>query len=188
VAGQYFNTATGRLDVIQAQAVGDHWQLLLHTEDNLPASMAVDVVGDPISWTLSSPALILSEGKGNFTCLHWLNELRQSGKKILTAQVKRVIMHEAQQFPFRPTPSTFLTPDLPGHMIAALPLLDDLGVVSRLCCDEFLPGAFDGSLVDLVHNGNLEQQSWCGFISEQTYDQISPILGEPKNWHNIDCM
>jgi len=47
------------------------------------------------------------------------------------------------RLPFRPQPSRYLTPMLPAHVTAALPLLDDWQIVSRIAHPDGLPGCFD---------------------------------------------
>ncbi|NNJ72877.1 MAG: hypothetical protein HKP09_06820, partial [Enterobacterales bacterium] len=65
-------------------------------------------------------------------------------------------------------------------MIAAVPLLEDLGIASRLCCDEFQPGCFEGSLTDLMlSKDNLVRDTdWLGFIGEQTAEVLNDKLGK----------
>jgi len=53
-------------------------------------------------------------------------------------------------FPFRPRPSQYLVPGLPPPVIAAMPLLDDWGVPSRLTSFLDLPGCFRGYVTDLA--------------------------------------
>jgi len=53
-------------------------------------------------------------------------------------------------FPFQPHPSQYLVPGLPPPVIAAMPLLDDWGVPSRLTSFLDLPGCFRGYVTDLA--------------------------------------
>lgn len=53
-------------------------------------------------------------------------------------------------FPFQPRPSRHLAPSLPPQTIAAMPLLDDWGVPSRLTSLLGLPGCFEGYVTDLA--------------------------------------
>jgi len=53
-------------------------------------------------------------------------------------------------FPFQPRPSQYLVPGLPPQMIAAMPLLDDWGIPSRLASLRDLPGCFQGYVTDLA--------------------------------------
>lgn len=55
-------------------------------------------------------------------------------------------------FPFRLRPSQHLVPGLPPDVIAAMPLLDDWGVPSRLASLAGFPGCFEGYVTDLARN------------------------------------
>jgi dihydroorotate dehydrogenase electron transfer subunit len=53
-------------------------------------------------------------------------------------------------FPFQARPSQLLVPGLPADVIAAMPLLDDWGVPSRLASLRGYPGCFEGYVTDLA--------------------------------------
>jgi dihydroorotate dehydrogenase electron transfer subunit len=53
-------------------------------------------------------------------------------------------------FPFRPRPSTILVPGLPEGTIACHPLLEDIGVPSRLASLAGFAGCFSGYVTDLA--------------------------------------
>ncbi|HAZ59990.1 MAG TPA: dihydroorotate dehydrogenase electron transfer subunit [Gammaproteobacteria bacterium] len=61
-----------------------------------------------------------------------------------------VLMGSEIPFPFTPRPSTRLVPELPGEAIAAMPLLEDWGIASRLASRQGFPGCFDGFVTDLA--------------------------------------
>lgn len=53
--------------------------------------------------------------------------------------------------PFRPLPSRIMTPGLPADVIAALPLLEDWAVPSRIACPTSdQPGCFEGTVTELA--------------------------------------
>lgn len=53
--------------------------------------------------------------------------------------------------PFRPQPSRIMTPGLPVGVIAALPLLEDWSIPSRIACPAGnQPGCFEGAATDLA--------------------------------------
>ncbi|PIE83092.1 MAG: hypothetical protein CSA09_03205 [Candidatus Contendobacter odensis] len=53
--------------------------------------------------------------------------------------------------PFQPQPSRIMTAGLPSDVIAALPLLEDWGIPSRIACPtREQPGCFEGQVVDLA--------------------------------------
>jgi dihydroorotate dehydrogenase electron transfer subunit len=53
-------------------------------------------------------------------------------------------------FPFQPQPSRIMVPGLPGGVIAAMPLLEDWGIPSRLVSITEQPGCFAGNLESLA--------------------------------------
>ncbi len=59
-----------------------------------------------------------------------------------------VFIEAAKHFNFKPVPSRFVSPFLPAHVIAAMPLMEDWGILSRLLNPQF-PGCFDGG-IDLL--------------------------------------
>ena len=61
-----------------------------------------------------------------------------------------VLMGSEIPFPFRPRPSTLMLPDLPGDVIAAMPLLEGWGVPSRLASRAGYPGCFPGYVTELA--------------------------------------
>ncbi|MBF8268424.1 MAG: 2-polyprenylphenol hydroxylase [Gammaproteobacteria bacterium] len=61
-----------------------------------------------------------------------------------------VIMGSEVPFVFTPRPSQILVPGVPDGTIACLPLLEDLGIASRLTSRQSYPGCFDGYVTDLA--------------------------------------
>lgn len=53
-------------------------------------------------------------------------------------------------FPFRARPSSILVPGMPAGVIAAMPMLEEWGVPSRLTSRADFPGCFDGQVTDLA--------------------------------------
>ncbi len=55
--------------------------------------------------------------------------------------------------PFRPLPSRIMTPGLPAEVIAALPLLEDWSIPSRIACPaDDQPGCFEGAVMELARD------------------------------------
>lgn len=50
--------------------------------------------------------------------------------------------------PFRPAPSQIMLPDLPPHVLAAVPQAEAAGIPSRIASDR--PGCWDGPIADLL--------------------------------------
>jgi dihydroorotate dehydrogenase electron transfer subunit len=61
-----------------------------------------------------------------------------------------VILGSEILFPFKPQPSRIIVPGIPEGVIAAMPLLEDSGVPSRLTSRQDFPGCFNGLITDLA--------------------------------------
>jgi len=61
-----------------------------------------------------------------------------------------VVMGSEAPFPFQAIPSRILVPGVPAPVIAAMPLLEDWGIPSRLATRQGYPGCFDGYVTDLA--------------------------------------
>ncbi|MCW8891046.1 MAG: dihydroorotate dehydrogenase electron transfer subunit [Sedimenticola sp.] len=63
-----------------------------------------------------------------------------------------VILGSEVPFPFKPHPSTILTPAMPEHVIASMPLLDEWQIPSRLASLQGFAGCFEGYVTDLARH------------------------------------
>jgi dihydroorotate dehydrogenase electron transfer subunit len=63
-----------------------------------------------------------------------------------------VLMGSEVPFPFPARPSRILVPGVSSEVIAAMPLLDDWGVPSRLASLQGYPGCFQGYITDLARS------------------------------------
>ncbi len=61
-----------------------------------------------------------------------------------------VIMGSEVPFPFQPVPSQIMMAGIPDGCIAAMPLLEDWGITSRLSSLQGYPGCYDGYVTDLA--------------------------------------
>jgi dihydroorotate dehydrogenase electron transfer subunit len=61
-----------------------------------------------------------------------------------------VLMGSEIPFPFRPRPSSLIVPGMPDGTIAAMPLLDEWGVPSRLASRSDFAGCFPGFVTELA--------------------------------------
>lgn len=61
-----------------------------------------------------------------------------------------VIMGSEVPFPFKTEPSKFMVPGMPSEVIAAMPLMEDWGIPSRLASLQGFPGCFQGYVTDLA--------------------------------------
>ncbi len=111
-----------------------------------PTTGPMTLTGTPLAITEPHSLLLVSHDDGLFAALAWLFRHRRQ----VPAGTLRLLACFNQPLPFRPQPSRFLTPMLPAHVTAALPLLDDWQVVSRIAHPDSLPGCFDGDTNDLI--------------------------------------
>jgi dihydroorotate dehydrogenase electron transfer subunit len=63
-----------------------------------------------------------------------------------------VLMGSEVPFPFTPQPSRRLVPGRPAPVIAAMPLLEDWGIASRLASRVEMPGVFEGFVTELAEH------------------------------------
>jgi dihydroorotate dehydrogenase electron transfer subunit len=61
-----------------------------------------------------------------------------------------VLMGSETPFPFTPRPSQIMCPGLPQGVIAAMPLLEDWGIASRLASQQDFPGCYEGYVTELA--------------------------------------
>jgi dihydroorotate dehydrogenase electron transfer subunit len=76
-----------------------------------------------------------------------------------------VIMGSEVPFPFQPRPSQIVVPGMPDEVIAAMPLLEDWGIASRLASLKGYPGCFEGYVTDLARH-------WLDALSEEQRQQV----------------
>lgn len=69
-----------------------------------------------------------------------------------------VLMGSEVPFPFRPRPSSILVPSLQAQTIAAMPLLEDWGIASRLASLQGYAGCYNGYVTDMARLW-IEEQS-----------------------------
>lgn len=63
-----------------------------------------------------------------------------------------VLMGSEVPFPFKSRPSGFLVPGMPKAVIAAMPLLEDWGIPSRLASLQGYPGCYEGYITGLARH------------------------------------
>lgn len=61
-----------------------------------------------------------------------------------------ILMGSEAPFPFKPRPSQFILPGMPLGVIAAMPLMEDWGLPSRLASLKGFAGCFEGLVTDLA--------------------------------------
>jgi dihydroorotate dehydrogenase electron transfer subunit len=76
-----------------------------------------------------------------------------------------VMMGSEVPFPFKPRPSQIMIPGIPEGAIAAMPLLDDWGIPSRLASLQGFPGCFEGYVTELARR-------WLDALPERERSQV----------------
>ena len=75
-------------------------------------------------------------------------------------------------FPFQSRPSKIMVPGVPNDVIAAMPLLDDWGIASRLASRQGYPGVFEGYVTDLARN-------WLDALDSAQRDEVAVFACGP---------
>lgn len=84
-----------------------------------------------------------------------------------------VLMGSEVPFPFPARPSRILMPGIPDAVIAAMPLLDDWGIPSRLTSLQGYPGCFDGYITDLA-------RTWLNALNDKERSEVSLYACGPQ--------
>ena len=90
--------------------------------------------------------LLIGGGVGIPPMVFIADELRQSNESYHPF----VIMGSEVPFPFTARPSRIMTPGMPDGVIAAMPLLEEWGIASRLASLQGYPGCFEGYVTELA--------------------------------------
>lgn len=76
-----------------------------------------------------------------------------------------VLMGSEVPFPFKTQPSRILIPGLPDGVIAAMPLLEDWSVPSRLASLQGYPGCYEGYITELA-------RAWLSSLNTSQLNQV----------------
>jgi dihydroorotate dehydrogenase electron transfer subunit len=129
------------------KAVGDGTRLLTQRKTGERISV-MGPIGQPFAPDPDrSRPLLIGGGVGMPPMIFLASDMRASS----TAH-PFVILGSEVPFPFDPRPSQVMVPGLPAGVIAAMPLLDDWGVPSRLASLQGFPGCHDGYVTDLARH------------------------------------
>jgi dihydroorotate dehydrogenase electron transfer subunit len=156
------DAAQGWVDLLY-KAVGEGTRLLAKRRPGETLS-TLGPIGRPFEVHRERPRpLLIGGGVGMPPMIFLASSLRPVGNKASWARPLAILGSEVP-FPFQPRPSQILVPALPGAGIAAMPLLDDWGIPSRLASLQGYPGCFEGYVTDLARH-------WLEALDE-------PALGE----------
>lgn len=110
-------------------------------------------IGRPFSAHPERPRTLLIGGGVGIPPMVFLAErLHQAARAQGAAAAWKplVLMGSEVPFPFRTRPSTLIVPGFPAGTIAAMPLLEEWGVPSRLASRSDFPGCFPGFVTQLA--------------------------------------
>ncbi|TCK17133.1 dihydroorotate oxidase B electron transfer subunit [Thiogranum longum] len=134
------------------KAVGRGTRLLANREAGETLSL-LGPIGKPFTFDPSRPrALLLGGGVGIPPMVFFAEHLKNSRDS-----QPLVLMGSEVPFPFTGRPSRIMVPGMPDGVIAAMPLLDDWGVASRLASLQGYSGCFEGYITDLARRWLDEQ-------------------------------
>ena len=117
-------------------------------------------IGRPFSVHPERPRTLLIGGGVGIPPMVFLAERLHAAASAADAAVAwkpLVLMGSEIPFPFRTRPSTLIVPGIPAGAIAAMPLLEEWGVPSRLASRAELPGCFPGFVTQLA-------EAWLGSL------------------------
>ncbi len=127
------------------KAVGEGTRLLARRRSGDIVS-SIGPIGNPFQLHAERPRpLLIGGGVGMPPMIFLAEALRREA-----AYRPLVILGSEVPFPFSARPSQFLVPGLPAEVIAAMPLLDDWGIPSRLASLQGYAGCFQGYVTDLA--------------------------------------
>lgn len=126
-------------------------------------------IGVPFRPHTSHPrSLLIGGGVGIPPMVFLADELRKQRDQFLPF----VIMGSEIPFPFHTRPSTFIVPGMPDGVIAAMPLLEDWHIPSRLASLRGYTGCFPGVVTDLARH-------WLDALSEEQRKQVEVFACGP---------
>ncbi|MCP5140916.1 MAG: dihydroorotate dehydrogenase electron transfer subunit [Gammaproteobacteria bacterium] len=138
------SAAEGWVDMLY-KVVGEGTRLLSQRTEGETLSM-MGPIGKPFVWHRERPrALLLGGGVGIPPMVFLAEQLRREG-----GFNPFVLMGSEVPFPFRARPSEIVVPGMPDGVIAAMPLMEDWGIASRLASLRGYPGVFEGYITDLA--------------------------------------
>ncbi|MFC1749807.1 hypothetical protein ACFL2V_13485 [Pseudomonadota bacterium] len=85
--------------------------------------------------------LLIAEGRGMAQIVFLAERLKQQSRGQIT-----ILLGFDGEMPFRPAPSRIMTPSLPPHVIASVPLLEEWGIACRIAHEEGAPGCYEEKL------------------------------------------
>jgi len=147
---------TGWLEFLY-KVVGDGSRLLARRKPGECLSV-MGPIGIPFTVAHQRP-LLIGGGVGMPPMIFIAESLRRGDQRPL------VILGSEVPFPFTPRPSKFLLEGIPEGVIAAMPLMEDWGIPSRLASLQGYPGCHMGYVTDLARH-------WLDGLGEQQLAEV----------------
>jgi dihydroorotate dehydrogenase electron transfer subunit len=119
-------------------------------------------IGRPFVPHTDRPRPLLIGGGVGIPPMIFLADTMRTGAE---AYAPLVLMGSETTFPFTPRPSQIMWPGLPTAVIAAMPLLEDWGIASRLASQQGFPGCYEGYVTDLAH-------AWLSSLAEDHRHEV----------------
>jgi dihydroorotate dehydrogenase electron transfer subunit len=127
------------------KAVGQGTRLLAQRQEGESVSV-LGPIGRPFQVHSDRPRpILLGGGVGIPPMVFLADHLRQAA-----GYQPLALMGSEVPFPFAARPSSHLVANMPAGTIAAMPLLEDWGIPSRLASLQGYPGCFEGYVTDLA--------------------------------------
>src|SRR5579863_2366955 len=125
-------------------------------------------IGRPFAAHRERPRTLLVGGGVGIPPMVFLAERLQQAASAAGASVRwrpLALMGSEIPFPFRTRPSTLIVPGIPDGTIAAMPLLEEWGVPSRLASRADFPGCFPGFVTQLA-------DAWLRSLGSQELGEV----------------
>jgi dihydroorotate dehydrogenase electron transfer subunit len=103
-------------------------------------------IGNPFRPLPGRPRPLLMGGGVGIPPMVFLADMLRRGQDLRPL----ALLGSEVPFPFKPRPSGYLVPGVPPSVIAAVPLLDDWGIPSRLASLKGFAGCFEGYVTELA--------------------------------------
>lgn len=153
------NSKQGWIELLY-KAVGQGTRLLGKRQAG-DAISVLGPIGRPFQPTPERPrALLLGGGVGMPPMLFLAEYLKRCGE-----YQPLVLLGSEVPFPFSQQPSRIMIPGIPDGVIGSMPLLEDLGIASRLTTLQGYPGCYNGYITDLA-------RCWLNSLSAAQREQV----------------
>jgi len=168
------------------KVVGNGTRLLAERKPGEKINM-LGPVGHPFTLDPGKPRPLLIGGGVGIPPMIFLAEYIKQSEQ---ACQPFVIMGSEVPFPFKPVPSQFVIPGLPKDVIAAMPLIEDWTIPSRLASQQGYPGCHNGYVTGLA-------RGWLESLDSSARDEVvvfacgpTPMLeavARLAHEHNLPC-